>query len=291
MFLRDRGTSEVGGFGVARPDDLLFVEDVQTVEQVCDVASVQFDDAAVAQFFDEQVDAGRKPAQFGRIWIHTHPEISAQPSGTDEETFARVFARSDWAVMFIISRTEDIYCRLRFNAGPGGDLQIPVNVAYGQPFAGSDFAAWEAEYQAHVRTDFERFQDRPTNDLFQRVVDLKPGQATEAVAQRIARAGRLLAGRGWTQESITEAVRSGRQSIGQLVELAEQPASPLSTGPDTRLLEELTRVWGWSLEDIDQQMELGWTLEELVDSCQGESDPDCRGGFADEPHKEALFPS
>ena len=82
LFLRNRGMSEVGGFGVARLDDLLYVEDVQTVQQVCSVVTVEFDDAAVARFFDEQVDAGRKPAQFARIWIHTHPEMSAQPSGT-----------------------------------------------------------------------------------------------------------------------------------------------------------------------------------------------------------------
>ena len=94
LYLRDRGTTEVGGFGVSRPDDLLYVEDVQTVKQVCNVVNVQFDDEAVAQFFDAQVDAGRPPAQFARIWIHTHPEISAQPSGTDEETLARVMPSS-----------------------------------------------------------------------------------------------------------------------------------------------------------------------------------------------------
>ena len=62
------------------------------------VASIAFDDLAVADFFETQVDAGRKPEQFGRIWLHTHPGNSAQPSGTDEETFYRVFGHCQWAV-------------------------------------------------------------------------------------------------------------------------------------------------------------------------------------------------
>jgi len=48
--------------------------------------TVEFDDAAVADFFDEQVDQGRRPEEFSRIWLHTHPGASAQPSHTDEET-------------------------------------------------------------------------------------------------------------------------------------------------------------------------------------------------------------
>ena len=40
---------------------------------------------------------------------------------TDEETFARVFGRTDWAVMFILARQGQSYARLRFHVGPGGD--------------------------------------------------------------------------------------------------------------------------------------------------------------------------
>ena len=87
LFLRDRGPTEVGGFGIAPAADLLYVEDIRLVQQTCTSISVAFDDSAVAEFFDEQIDAGRRPEQFGRIWIHTHPGDSAQPSHVDEETF------------------------------------------------------------------------------------------------------------------------------------------------------------------------------------------------------------
>ena len=81
LSLRDLGDSEVGGFGVAAAEDLLLVEDVKLVRQTCTGASVAFDDASVADFFDEQVDRGLRPERFDRIWVHTHPGNWADPIG------------------------------------------------------------------------------------------------------------------------------------------------------------------------------------------------------------------
>jgi proteasome lid subunit RPN8/RPN11 len=150
VFLRDTGDSEIGGFGISRADDLLLVEDISLVKQSCTWVQVKFDDESVADFFDDQVDAGRSPEQFGRIWIHTHPGNSPQPSGTDEATFARVFGGAHWAVMFILARGGETYARLRFNVGPGGDVLLPVEVDYTCEFRGSDVDQWQAEYAANV---------------------------------------------------------------------------------------------------------------------------------------------
>ena len=100
LFLRDRGPTEVGGFGLSAANDLLLIEDVRMVTQFCTSVTVQFADAAVADFFDAQVDRGLPPSRFGRVWIHTHPGNSASPSCVDEETFVRSFGvaigRSSW---------------------------------------------------------------------------------------------------------------------------------------------------------------------------------------------------
>lgn len=152
LFLRDLGDTEVGGFGISAADDLLYIEDVQLVRQVCTGASVAFDDQAVAEFFDQQVDLGRKPEQFGRAWIHTHPGNFAEPSCTDEDTFLRVFGRTDWAIMFILARQGQSYARLRFHVGPGGELDLPIRVDYSRPFAASDHDAWRKEYLAAVQS-------------------------------------------------------------------------------------------------------------------------------------------
>src|SRR6185369_8446210 len=73
LFLRDAGDCEIGGFGIAQADGLLLVTDVALVKQTCNWASVEFDDESVADFFEDQADAGRRPEEFARLWIHTHP--------------------------------------------------------------------------------------------------------------------------------------------------------------------------------------------------------------------------
>ena len=151
LFLRDVGSTEIGGFGISAADDLLLVEDIRLVRQECSSVYVAFDDASVADCFDREVDAGRQPQEFGRLWIHTHPGSSAQPSSTDEATFARVFGSADWALMFILARGGQAFSRLRFNTGPGGELLLPVDVDYSRPFAASDAAVWLVEYEACVR--------------------------------------------------------------------------------------------------------------------------------------------
>jgi len=163
LFLRDRGETEVGGFGIC-PNQPLLVEDIELVRQFCTYTTVAFDDGAVADFFDEQVDAGHQPNQFARIWIHTHPGDCPLPSLTDEETLDRVFGKADWAVMFILACGGDCYTRLRFNGEPSAELLLDVEVDFSEPFEASDFDLWETQYHIRVKqTDPfrpERFIER-----------------------------------------------------------------------------------------------------------------------------------
>ena len=153
LFLRDFGPTEVGGFGITPADDLLLVEDVELVRQSCSAVSVAFDDSAVAELFDEQVDDGRRPEQFARIWLHTHPADSARPSPVDERTFRRVFGRCDWSVMFILAVGGERYARLQFAAGPGGSIRVPVRIDWSEQFPATDPDQWAAEYEDCVRHD------------------------------------------------------------------------------------------------------------------------------------------
>ena len=51
LFFRDRGDTEIGGFGITKANDLLYVEDFVTVKQEATGASISFDDEAVADLF------------------------------------------------------------------------------------------------------------------------------------------------------------------------------------------------------------------------------------------------
>ena len=149
-YLCHRGQTEIGGFALTAEDDPLLVIDLLTLKQRVSAVTVEFDDEAVADLFDEQVDKGIQPHRFARVWCHTHPGDSAEPSGTDEATFSRVFGRCDWAVMMILAKGGQTYARLRFNVGPGGESLIPVAVDYSHPFDAADPDAWEQAYQDHI---------------------------------------------------------------------------------------------------------------------------------------------
>jgi hypothetical protein len=150
LFLRDLGPTEVGGFGISSRDDLLLVEDIALVRQLCSPVTVKSEDDAVADHFDRYVDRGYQIEQFGRIWVHTHPGDSASPSNTDEETLGRCFGGNPWAVMFILAKGGETYARLALNDGPGAELMLPVEIDLSQPFGASQETTWEQEYVESV---------------------------------------------------------------------------------------------------------------------------------------------
>ena len=149
LFLRDYGETEVGGFGIC-PSHPLLVEDIRLVQQTCSWASVVFDDESVADFFEDQVENGLNPEQFARVWIHTHPGNSADPSMTDEQTFARVFGSTNWAVMAILAKGGESYARLRLNGNENQDYEIPTEIDFTAAFANSEKDDWEREYLTNV---------------------------------------------------------------------------------------------------------------------------------------------
>jgi hypothetical protein len=179
LFLRDQGSTEVGGFGISAPDDLLLVQDIVLVRQLCSAVTVKFEDEAVADHFDDYVDLGYTPERFARIWVHTHPGDSAIPSSTDEETFARCFGSSDWAIMFILAQGGETYARLALNAGPGGDLMLPVEIDFSRPMPASEEQDWEQAYLASV-TEECLFQPRQEERKL-----LKAARSNQQLDQRL----------------------------------------------------------------------------------------------------------
>lgn len=158
QFLCHAGPTEVAGFGLSHPDDPLYLEDVIVVRQRCTLATVGFDDSAVADLFDDMADAGIGAERFARVWVHTHPGASVDPSGTDEATFARAFGGCDWAIMAILGRTGQTSARLQFNVGPRGAIALRTAVDWAawpavidaQPSFADRLADWQHEYASKV---------------------------------------------------------------------------------------------------------------------------------------------
>jgi proteasome lid subunit RPN8/RPN11 len=173
LFMRDVTHNEVGGFGITKPDDLLFVIDFVLVKQRVSSITVAFEDESVANFFEDQVIAGRKPPEFARIWLHTHPGDSPEPSITDENTVDRVFGSCDWSIMAIVAQDGSSYAKLKFNAGPGGSIKIPVYVDYGCEFTGTEIEEWIQQYKANVFVD-EIFTKKTEKAAAEKPIDFTP---------------------------------------------------------------------------------------------------------------------
>jgi proteasome lid subunit RPN8/RPN11 len=160
IFCRDLGPTEVGGFGISSAADPFLVEDFCLVRQQCTPMTVAFHDEAVADYFDSQVDQGRTPAQFARIWIHTHPGSSSLPSATDEATFERCFGAADWAVMLIVACRGQTYARLRVGTGPvAGHIRLPVELDFSGSFPAATPDHWETHYWENVAQDLRPWGD------------------------------------------------------------------------------------------------------------------------------------
>ncbi len=169
VYVNELSTTEISGFCISNPNDLLLVEDIAFLQQVNTGASTLLDDEAVADYFDDQVDAGRKPHQFARIWLHTHPNWTGKktrrnrnivinndfyipsPSWIDENTIRQAFGSCDWAVMFIYSGGSTGYARLVMKKPVDGQIVLPVEIQKkGKNPTKKDFASWQQEFRTNI---------------------------------------------------------------------------------------------------------------------------------------------
>jgi len=153
-YIAGLGDTEISGFGVSSIANPLRIEDFCLIKQTAGWASSDLDDDDIARYFLEQVDLGRQPIEFSRIFIHTHPAGGTSPSGVDNETFAKSFGECDWRVMLILSRdlaqhTCSFVAAIR-GMGVTVEQPIPFSVDYGLPFKGTDFDAWKTEYETYI---------------------------------------------------------------------------------------------------------------------------------------------
>ena len=153
-WLCQRANTEVAGFGITPIDDPLYVEDFLMVQQEAQPAYVEFDIDGLSEFQMAMAELGYKFHQFGRIWIHTHPSIGANPSGTDWNTFGDVMRDANYGLMYIMSKDGKQTCHLRIGCGQVGvslDRSIDVGIDWLRPFTTlGEQADWEREYLDNV---------------------------------------------------------------------------------------------------------------------------------------------
>lgn len=121
--------TEIGCYGISSPDDPLLVVELCVPEQECTSAAVDVEPTAIARHIGECMSRGIPPERSCRIWLHTHPGQSAQPSGTDEKYWAECEqAQQHGAVMAMLAKGGQTFARVRLVDAMLGpvDVTIPV---------------------------------------------------------------------------------------------------------------------------------------------------------------------
>ncbi len=151
---------EVSAFGLARDSgsqaDLMHIDDLIILKQSCTSVYTEMDEMAVANYCADLVENGYDIQQGMRVWFHTHPEMSADPSSQDEETFHHLTSNSDWYVMAIMSKLDLKYARLHVGAGVCKlSQEIPIEIDWSN-FAADlarvqkDYEEWKSQLQTNV---------------------------------------------------------------------------------------------------------------------------------------------
>ncbi len=109
--------------GISKPDDPLFITDFQFIKQECTNVSTDFDEDAQTEWIEDHMEAGDHPDSFLRVWAHTHPGASADPSGTDWDTFQEAMGKMPWGVMLILGTSNEFVCVFR-----AGDDMLNLDV-------------------------------------------------------------------------------------------------------------------------------------------------------------------
>jgi proteasome lid subunit RPN8/RPN11 len=155
VWMRDYGNVEVGGFAVTSPDDPLYILDFELVKQTVTSGSIDFDDNSMIDRMTRRgIDNGEDPETYQRIWIHTHPGQSADPSTVDYETFNKCYKAEPWAVMLILAKGGEVTASLRYNGAKFGVVTTQLGV-HVEPWPDTPvllpIPAWIEEYNANVR--------------------------------------------------------------------------------------------------------------------------------------------
>jgi len=118
VFCDDR---EISAMAVVAEDDPLYVERFDIVEQEGSSAFTELDGAALLCRSESYSQLGIGYDRTMRVWFHTHPfSCAANPSATDNSTFADVFGNMPFAVMLIHSKDGSWGATLRVGQGKIG---------------------------------------------------------------------------------------------------------------------------------------------------------------------------
>jgi hypothetical protein len=156
--------TEIGCFGWPDPDsgDPLRITRLWIPKQECTAGSVDREQEETARCIREGLAAGLTVGEATRVWLHTHPGDSAQPSGIDEK-YWRTFTlgehggtRQHGHVMGIMAKGGQMYARLAIRTDEF-DVDMDIDI---KPTMDATLNEW-------AKGEIAKYVTRPTYIGFQ----------------------------------------------------------------------------------------------------------------------------
>ena len=165
MNSRNAAKTEIGFLGICEdPERPLHITDLYMPKQLCNSVHMDFDENDIAEHMMDMAELNILPSQCMRIWIHTHPGPSCEPSGEDRTTFES-FIQGEWAVMAIVGTTNNLYAELGLNHPLGKfNKKIDWIIDWSADAKETNIDHWLQEMEQKVEVEtFKPKKSIPTN--------------------------------------------------------------------------------------------------------------------------------
>lgn len=130
---------EVGGFAITSPEDPSLILDFVVLPQTSSSCEFDFSPDGMQNYLNEMVDAGISPNNCFRMYIHTHPGNSPQPSSVDNEQFDKLMQDYPWFGMIIFAKDLSTYARVKMTQGCGLEAELDLEIDWDVPCEPVDF--------------------------------------------------------------------------------------------------------------------------------------------------------
>ena len=141
---------EVGAFCITDKDQPNLIIDYIVLKQESTSVSFEFDKDSLENYLNDMVDQDYSPSQCFRIFAHSHPGNSADPSGTDWTTFNQLMGSYPWFGMLIFAKDQSYFAYIKTTQGVGLEANCDIEIDWTQPCEEVDFNFLQKEFDDKV---------------------------------------------------------------------------------------------------------------------------------------------
>jgi proteasome lid subunit RPN8/RPN11 len=145
---------EVSLYGITESNSLV-IKDFWIPYQFGTAVTTEFDEEKKVEEVDKLIQKGLDPNNFLKIWVHTHPKMSPNPSGTDIQTFKTKFNNLNWSIRLILGQNKQMTVKYQQNSPIPLELDLKTEIDF------SNFKGFGIEEQTALLLELAEKVQKP----------------------------------------------------------------------------------------------------------------------------------